>query len=327
VSGWLGILELAALLGVGATLLSAATCALLYPLSRRRLQRVVPERRARLLSALAAAPLALPAVLAALCLVPSILAAVGLHRDHCPHHAEHFHLCVTHRPPALPLPWSGFSLLGAVPLVGALAVGAVGASRARRLRESLELGLERALRGDVRLVASPLAFCVTAGVLRPGIIVSERFAAELPAEQLEAVIEHERAHARRRDGLRKLAAAALSWMHLPALRRRLLGDLSLACEQACDAEAARSIGDRLLVADAILGAERLLSRYGESRAICAFGGSQVPERVERLLDEDLPPRVGRRAEWAWLAAAAAAALALADALHHLAEHVLARLLL
>jgi beta-lactamase regulating signal transducer with metallopeptidase domain len=327
VSGWLGTLEFVALVGIGAALLSVAACALLFPLLRGAMRRLAPERRARLLSTLAAAPLALPAVLVVLCLLPSVLAAVGLHRDHCPHHAEHLHLCVTHRPPELPLPWSVFSLLGVAPVVGALAVGAAGASRARRLRRSLELGPEAALQGDVRLVASPLALCVTAGALRPVIFVSERFAAELPAGQLEAVIEHERAHARRRDGLRKLAAAALSWMHPPALRRRLLGDLSLACEQACDAEAARSIGDRLRVAEAILGAERLLGRCGESRAVCAFGGSQVPERVERLLDEDPAPRVRGRAEWAWLAAAAAAALALADPLHHLAEHVLARLLL
>ena len=127
--------------------------------------------------------------------------------------------------------------------------------------------------------------------------------------------------------MRKLTAAALSWMHLPALRRRLLGDLSLACEQACDAEAARSIGDRLRVAEAILGAERLVSRCSESRAVCAFGGSKVPERVERLLDEDPAHRVETGAGWAWLAAAAVVALALADPLHHLAEHLLARLLL
>jgi Zn-dependent protease with chaperone function len=312
---------------MGAALLSVAACALLYPLLRGALRHLAPERQARLLSTLAAAPLALPAVLVVLCLLPSVLAVVGLHRDHCLHHAEHRHLCVTHRPPALPPPWSVLSLLGAAPLAGALAVGGVAASRAWRLQRSLELGSAGMLRDGVRLVDSPLAFCVTAGVLRPRIFVSTRLAAELPAKQLEAVVEHERAHARRRDGLRKLAAAALSWMHLPALRRRLLGDLSLACEQACDAEAARRIGDRLRVAEAILGAERLLGRCGESRAVCAFGGSQVPERVERLLDEDPTPRAGGRAEWAWLAAGAALALALADPLHHLVEHVLARLLL
>lgn len=325
--GWLGILELAALLGIGAALLSAATCALLYPLLRRGLRRLAPEQRARLLSALAAAPLMLPAVLVALCLLPSILAAVGLHRDHCPHHTEHFHLCITHRPPALPLPWSVFSLLGAAPVVGALATGAAGALRSQRLRKSLELGSEGVARGGVRLVASPLALCVTAGVLHPQIFVSERFAAALPAQQLEAVIEHERAHVRRRDALRKLAAAALSWMHLPPLRRLLLGELSLACEQICDAEAARSLGDRLRVAEAILGAERLVGRWGGSRAVCAFGDSKVPERVERLLYENPAPRVGRGAAWAWGAAGAAAALALADPLHHLVEHALARLLL
>jgi hypothetical protein len=325
VSGWLGTLELAALVAAGASLVAVAGAAVAYPLLRSRVRRLAPEGRIRLLAALCAAPLALPALAVGLSLLPSLLGALGLHADHCPHHAEHRHLCVTHRPPTLPLPWSAAAGLGAVPGVGALALGAAVAWRSRRLRSSLELGAGGALRSDVRLLDSPLPLCVTAGLLRPRIFVSERFAAGLPEAQLEVALEHERAHARRRDGLRKLAAAALSWPHLPALRGRLLGDLALACEQACDLEAAGRLGDRLRVAEAILAAERLAGGAA-SEVACAFGGSTVPERVLHLLEAAPPQPMGRRARRAWLAVAAAAAFALADPLHHLVEHALALLL-
>jgi hypothetical protein len=325
VSGWLGTLQLAALVAALAALAAVIGAALAYPWLRSRARRLAPEARVRLLAALCAAPLALPALALSLCLLPSLLAALGLHADHCPRHAEHLHLCVTHRPPPLPLPWSLAAGLGAVPAVGALALGAVFAGRSRRLRRSLERMASGALRGDVRLVEASLPLCVTAGLLRPRIFVSERFAAALPQAQLEVALEHECAHVRRRDGLRKLAAAALSWPHLPALRRRLLGDLSLACEQACDARAARCCGDRLRVAEAILAAERLAGGAAPGEG-CAFGGSTLPERVLQLLDAEPPPPLGRLARRVWLGVAAAAALALADPLHHLAEHALALLL-
>lgn len=325
-SGWLGALEIAALVGAGTALVSVAGCALLYPLLRAPVRTLGPRMRARLLAAVAAVPLALPALVVFLCLLPSLLGALGLHSDHCPYHAEYLHLCVTHRPPPLPLPWSAVSVLGLVPLAGALAVGAGTAPRSRRLQRSLEFGSSGALRSDVRLVASRLPICVTAGVLGPRIFVSDGLAAALSAEEIDVVIEHERAHARRRDGLRKFAAAAASWMHLPALRRSLLRDLSLACEQACDDDAAQKLGDRIRVAETILAAERLLVRGKPGRAVCAFAGSAVPERVAHLLHGEPARSPSRAAAWAALGLAATAACALADPLHHLAEYVLARLM-
>jgi Zn-dependent protease with chaperone function len=324
-SGWLGIVELAALAGLLAALATVAAWPLLDPWLRAGARRLAPEARARLWTAAAAAPLALPALLLGICLLPSLLGAIGLHRDHCPLHAEHPHLCVRHRPAALAPPWAAVSWLAAAPLVGAIAVGGAALGRSRRLRRSLAREASGALRDDVELVDSPGFVSLTVGALRPRVFVSRRLAEALSPGELEVVIEHERAHARRRDGLRKLAAAALSWMHWPPLRRRLLRELALACEQACDAGAARRVGDRLRVAETILAAERLLARDEVSRAACAFGGSTVPERVERLLAPEPsrePSKAALRAAWL---AAAAAALAVADPLHHWAEHWLARL--
>ncbi len=329
-SGWLSALQLAALTGAAATLASLLAGGLLYRLLRTPLRRLAPAPRARWLSSIAAAPLVLPALLLGLCLLPSLLAGLGLQRDHCPSHGGHLHLCLLHLPRALPPAWALASLLGAVPLVGAAGAVAAAALRARRLQSSLELASTGRLRPDVRLVEAALPLSVTVGLLRPRIFLSLGFVSGLDGAGLESVIEHERAHARRRDGLRRLIAAALSWMYPAALRRPLLADLALACEQACDASAAERVGDRLSVAEAILAAERLLGRSRVPGGVCAFGGSSVPERVEQLLSES--GRLASARPYAalrWVAASllgGGLALGLADPVHHGVEHLLALLL-
>jgi Zn-dependent protease with chaperone function len=92
---------------------------------------------------------------------------------------------------------------------------------------------------DVIVVDSSMPLSLAVGMFRPKIYLSSRLATALTPDVLSVVLEHERAHVRRRDALRKLAASVLSLGHLPWMRRRLLCDLSLACEQACDDEAAQ----------------------------------------------------------------------------------------
>src|SRR5438094_693631 len=78
----------------------------------------------------------------------------------------------------------------------------------------------------------PLA--LTAGLSRPEVYISSYLIASLPSDMLEVVVAHERAHVRRRDGMIQFVAHISSLLHFPWARRRLLADLSLACEQACD---------------------------------------------------------------------------------------------
>jgi len=323
VSGWLGAIELAALAAVPAALVGALGVAGALRLFAGRLRRASPERRAQILGAMAVAPAALPLALLGLCLAPSIAGALGMRADHCLRHAQHPHLCLVHRPAPLPLPWAAAAPATGLVGAAALAVAARARADARRLRRALAARAGGRLAADVRLVTSPAPVAVTLGAWRPQIFVSEGLARALRPDGLRAVVEHERAHARRRDGLRKLAAGALSVAQLPGTRRRLLGELALACEQACDAEAARRTGDRLGVAETILAAERLLAGRGSPAAACAFGESRVRERVERLLagDEPAPGRAGPAAI-ALAGALLVAGLAAADRIHHAAEHLI-----
>ena len=82
------------------------------------------------------------------------------------------------------------------------------------------------------------------------------------------------------------------------------------------------MGDRLLVADAIVAVERLFGAVPPPPGLAAlsFGGSNVSARVEWLLREPALDRGVR--SFKWIVVAALFALLAADPLHHAAETVL-----
>jgi beta-lactamase regulating signal transducer with metallopeptidase domain len=174
----------------------------------------------------------------------------------------------------------------------------------------------------VRCIESERNFSLTGGLWRREIYVSSAMANALPPRLLEAVIAHERAHARRRDGLRMLAARVLSWPQLPRVRRSILAELDLATELACDEQAGSRLSDRLVVAEAILAAERLLAStsWRAPGPLLAFGGSSVPARVQSLLAA--PPTQGTLPGRWMVGLLLLASWLLADPLHHATEHLL-----
>ena len=281
-----------------------------------------PELRARIVWLAAAAPSALPALLVALCFVPGLLAAAGLGTDHCARHPEHLHLCLTHA--SAHLTRAGIALLA---LFGALLVAVVvpelrRLARTRRWLARLPRRMQRPA-PDVEVFESAEPFAFAAGLRRPRVLLAASLVEGLPEQQLAAVVEHERAHARRRDPLARLAARVLSFAHLPGVRRALLQELAIASEQACDAEAGRRIGDRLAVAEAILAVERILSASAPARTgIAGFEGNSVAARVRALVAAE-PPAPKRAAYRIAAAVALGVGLAVSDPLHHATEHFLA----
>ena len=115
--------------------------------------------------------------------------------------------------------------MGVAALLARLAVGTVRA----------HLLVRTAANRDGMLTSCMCAAPVTVGWLRPSVILLECWR-EWPREQLEAVLMHEREHARRRDPLVQWLALlnrAIFWFHPLAwwLERRLSG----LAEEACDA--------------------------------------------------------------------------------------------
>jgi len=181
------------------------------------------------------------------------------------------------------------------------------------------------LASGLRVVSSSRPFALTVGWFRPRVLVSTALLGRLTPAQVEIVVAHERAHAERRDALTVTAARVLAIAHLPSVRRRILADLTLACEQACDEATAREFGDRLRVAETIVAAERASASRGSIPAAgLAFGGGEVVDRVESLLSAPVDGAGARRTPWILLAAGAALAAA-ARHVHHWTETFLDRL--
>ncbi|HVN38910.1 MAG TPA: M56 family metallopeptidase [Myxococcota bacterium] len=315
-------LSLLALLGFG--VLTSLGSALAWPALERSLRGSHPAQRARWLFAFATAATWLPLLLLCLCLAPGFLALIGVSQDHCLRQSDRAHLCFAHPRLALSLPL-GIVLSAAIAVL--VAGGVRGARRLARWHDELSgLGLAGgvSLASGARRIDSPRPFSVTLGLWRPEIWVSSALVEALPSAQLEIVVEHERAHVRRRDSLRRLVAAVLSRPHLPIVRRRVLAELALACEEACDESAAR-LGDRLAVAETVLAVERLIAQATPHPSLVGFGDGGVAERVRSLL-EPAPAEPASALHW-WLGSALAiGAMWLAHPLHHLTERWLGWLL-
>lgn len=317
-----GLVRLVALNGVallGFCVLVAVVAALAQRTVATRTRALPPAPRARVLLAWAAAPVAIATALVGLTLWPSLGASLGLAVDHCPAHLGHVHLCLHH------LPARGPGIVGALAL-GAFALGA-GACLLRAVRLAA-LGSRLAgarsfeLPSGAGVVDSPRPFAVTVGWLRPRVVVSTALVERLTPAQLDVVVSHERAHAERRDALAVTAARVLSLAHLPFVRRRILQDLTLACEQACDEVAARACGDRVLVAETIVAAERAAGAVPPFASPgLAFGGAEVGDRVESLLAGPAEGATPRHLGWLLLALGAALASA-APHVHHWTETLL-----
>lgn len=300
-------------------LATAAVSALAYPRLAPRLDRLAPRLRARVLFGLSILPSGAGAGFLAVALLPSVAALFGA-ADHCATHTHHAHLCPLH-------PWPhGPNAAGAVLLaaltVALVALGSRALQTRRALRSVASLADGREQDGTVR-VRSPRPFAFTAGLVRPLVYVSTGLRDALSPSDLAIVVEHERAHVRRRDALTTWAAAWLGALNLPSMSRQLAKDLHAACEQACDAEAALRVGDRVGVASALVRVEKLQSGAGPWPSV-AFGGGDVEARVEALLAPEIEHRRLPRLP-IWLAVATSTCLValLAAPLHHAAETLVA----
>jgi hypothetical protein len=284
-----------------------------------------PASRHRALRLLGMAPLIGTAVALLSVLTPSLLALAWPAFDHCFAHDDgHAHLCLIH----------GAGAHGglAVWLILAAAVTWVGAGLAHEARRLIDgRALVRRLLSTARydptrgawIVATDQLLCVSVGLLRPRVVLSQGLLDRASEPELAVMGAHEDAHRTRRDALWRLVVR-VSGVLLPVrARETLLSALQLASERACDEQAAAAVGDRLCVAETLLAMEKRLAAP-HSALITAFGSSSVPERVEALLEA--PPSGGAGRGLTFLALGTALLLLAAhDGLHHATESALAHL--
>lgn len=183
---------------------------------------------------------------------------------------------------------------------------------ARTSRDAPELGVR------VTPLETPWSACV--GFLPSRVYVTEGLTSLLDADELEAVIAHESAHARRRDNLRLLLAQALfgPTITIPSAHasyRRLRGSL----ERAADERALQSESREGALASALVAAARKLRESSpavEGRGLRARLAAKhrddfVAERVRRAVEAGAGQRSAPRRAALLLSSAVLAALLIA----------------
>ena len=164
--------------------------------------------------------------------------------------------------------------------------------------------------------------------MRPSIVLSRALLAGLSEPERQALIAHERSHVRRRDALTLVLGRALSFAYPSATRRRIDEAVEFSAEQACDEAAARAVGDRLTVAEAIVRTERMMCLVAVpplGLVAVGMGAVAIERRVLALIDP--PKSQGRLLAWFVPMLAVLTVLFLAgDSLHHAVESLLSPLL-
>jgi Zn-dependent protease with chaperone function len=323
-SNYLGLFQFGLLASFGFAVLTALASLAVYPLVRQRLFALPPARRSNILLTWLLAPAFVGLLFTLLSFMPSLFSIFGIVADHCDVHDTHLHLCLIH--PPLPadsmISWLLVTILAAmaVILAGTYTLGLV---RARRFYKALMMASHQHDGDDIRVVDWNIPLAISAGVYRMRVFISAQLMQILTSQQLEVVLAHEQAHSHRKDALRHLVGQALSFAHIPWLRRRLLADMDLACEQACDEAAASRTCDRLHVADTIVSIERLFGKQELPVTVLSISGSNISQRVESLL---LEPAVYVPTNRAYIVLIGItlliASFAFVDELHHQTESIL-----
>jgi hypothetical protein len=182
-------------------------------------------------------------------------------------------------------------------------------------------------------------FLVQSGIVRPYIVISQRLLMDFPAAELDAALEHERAHWASRDNCKRLLFAFLPEI-LPLGRGFQLlerGWAKFAERAADDSVSARGLGPALALAAALVRLARIRGTIDPQlwipHGVSSLAGTEdLSGRVQRLLSPapamPVEPRAYTRALWAVgsiLAAASLAVLAspvLLSSVHELLERML-----
>lgn len=260
---------------------------------------------------------------------PTILVAFGVSgADHCTQHVHHPHLCLVHfgglRPAAAVL---GASTL-AVFIVRAIALTARHARTSKSIAHLERLGTVADETGAFPLVELPgmPRVCHAVGAFRRRVLVSQALVERLTAGAWSAVRAHEEEHLRRRDPLAMIIVEAALLFVPPLLSSALGRAFRRAAEAACDAAAAREVGDGVTVAEGLLEAARIVGST-EPGYLGAPAATELSleERVRDLLEHE--PSAARKS-FGFVAVGlvtvglCALGFSYDDALHHALETLL-----
>ena len=132
--------------------------------------------------------------------------------------------------------------------------------------------------------STPTAYCVPG--LRSRVVLSQGTIDALPAEQVEAVLAHERAHLRERHDL-ILEFFTVMYMALPPILRspEALREVQLLAEVLADRSAVKAVGP-------VVVARAVVTMAGSTAPVAAMGAGCSTARIRLdLLHEATRPRI------------------------------------
>lgn len=248
-----------------------------HALLRPRLAGIEPTQRGTLLLALAVLPPTVAALVALLGFAPSV--GGRLVNGHCHDDVG----CSAHVP--VLQTGAGEALLLDSLLVGVTAVTLwllFKACRRSLAAARMLSGFARPCgRESFRIIDTDELVACCVGLWRPQPLLSRGLVDSLTPQQLAAVVAHEQGHAARRDNLRRWIAS-ICLRPLPRrARARLLADLALAGEQACDRIAAAATGGHRAVVEGLAALQPHAGACGR-RASRPGTGDAISARIDAL---------------------------------------------
>jgi beta-lactamase regulating signal transducer with metallopeptidase domain len=176
------------------------------------------------------------------------------------------------------------------------------------------------------VVTTSFPIVAVVGAFRPKLLIARSVLEQCPADELAAILAHERAHVERRDNLARLLFAVtpdlLSW--LPVSKRITVAWHDAAEESADESTASLGERGRVLLAQALIRVARMVPT-GSSPAIvpasALYRGENIERRVRRLLDpiEPVSIRWTRRQRRAIRATFMTSCVLALEAIHHVVE--------
>lgn len=256
-----------------AALLAAAAVSAAWPLVRERGREGAASSRARLIGTLRLAPVATGA------LVALILTAAFIR----------FEPRDTTEAPGLLLSFSAAATL--IMVIAAFARVARAVRSGVACMRLVRLGGQRLVRDDgtpLWVLDTHYPVAAVTGIFRTRLLLSTRVIRECTAGELDAIVNHERAHVRRRDNL---VRAAMRYLPDPLAFLNAGRDMerawAAAAEEAADDVAAGSTGERrALLASALVRVARMANGPVPDwmPGLAFYEGTNLEKRVRRLVE-------------------------------------------
>jgi len=130
----------------------------------------------------------------------------------------------------------------------------------------------------------------TAGYFNPRCFISLGLLNQLSEQERSIIIQHELAHADRKDPFKKFLFQFLIANFPKAIRTELASNMSLVIEQCADDLVLSKINNRSLIASTLLKVNRLIQEnkfcnLNNNGALCHYGLEQVELRILNLLNQ------------------------------------------